>query len=943
MNITRASALALITVSLAFAQPKQAMDEEYARLVKEWTTGPEFMSPLVDHLPKVAGVPTTKDVLGYYVGAPKKLTRTADLAKYYRALAAASKRVKLIPIGVTDEGRECLVVAIADEETIRNLDTYKARLARLADPRGLSPEQAQQAIAEAKPIYMFTGGLHSAETGPPEMLMELAYRLAVEESPVFDSIRKNVIVFLSAAAEPDGRDRYVDWYYKYKLTEESEQDRTPGPPYWGKYIFHDNNRDINYSQVTMKNWLKFYLEWHPPIMHDLHESQPLLYTFSGTTPQNPTLDPILYAELPWFADFEMTKMIGYGMPGVWTHAFVDMWAPGYLGFMSSNHNGMLRMYETFGNGGANTMRRNIGGGFGGPGGAEAPPAPAATPAAGAEAAAAGGGRGGRGGGAGAAGAAAGGGGGGGMTARDWFRPLPPPRSLTWSMRNNTNYMETGVLSALELTAAFPKTVLENFYKKSRNSVDSGSKDAPYGYVFPANQKDLTRVAFVVNILRTQGIEVGQATGEIKIGSATYPAGSLVVKRNQPYGRLAKILLEKQDYPDPALTTYDDTAWTMGLMSHADVVEIADKAILSVPVTPVDKFNPAGTVKGDGPVTAILHNGSNNLVTLRYRLKDVKFEALDQPAKANGTDLPAGTFLVASSLRVKSEIEKLGLQAVALAAAPEGKKHAVDIPRVAMFSTWGSTQDVGWVRYAFDKFEIKYDLIYKDRIRQGNLRGAYDVIVIPSQGGRGGSRGLIFDIEPKPGKKFAYKKDADFPTLGMYGESDDISGGMGLPGVGELDKFVNAGGTLITLGASSFLPADFGITRTVQAARTTAAFYAPGPIVEAEITNPNHPIFYGYTNRVVPVRWAGGPLLTVPAEERRRSVLAQFPGQEKSVLSGLMRGVAETRMRPAIVDEPVGQGRVILFSTNPAYRWQNLGEFNMLVNSILHTKAFPKTE
>ncbi len=382
-----------------------------------------------------------------------------------------------------------------------------------------------------------------------------------------------------------------------------------------------------------------------------------------------------------------------------------------------------------------------------------------------------------------------------MTARDWYRPLPPPRSLTWSMRNNTNYMETGVLSALELTAAFPKTVLENFYKKSRNSVDAGSKDAPYGYIFPANQKDLTRVAFVVNILRTQGIEVGKASGEIKIGAATYPAGSLVVKRNQPYGRLAKILLEKQDYPDPALTTYDDTAWTMGLMSHAEVAEIADKAILTVPVTPVDVFDPAGAVKGDGPVTAILHNGSNNLVTLRYRLKDLKFEALDQPSKANGTDLPAGTFLVASSPRVKAEVEKLGLQAVALAAAPEGKKHAVDIPRVAMFSTWGSTQDVGWVRYAFDKFELNYDLIYKDRIREGNLRSSYDVIVIPSQGGRGGSRNLIFDIEPKAGKKYAYKKDAEFPTLGMYGESDDISGGMGLPGVAELDKFVNAGGTL----------------------------------------------------------------------------------------------------------------------------------------------------
>ena len=109
----------------------------------------------------------------------------------------------------------------------------------------------------------------------------------------------------------------------------------------------------------MRNLLDWYLQWHPPIMHDLHESVPFLYTFSGQAPQNPTLDPILYGELPWFSNFEMAQMIKYGMPGVWTHAFVDMWSPGYLGFMSSNHNGMMRMYETFGNGGANTMKRKV--------------------------------------------------------------------------------------------------------------------------------------------------------------------------------------------------------------------------------------------------------------------------------------------------------------------------------------------------------------------------------------------------------------------------------------------------------------------------------------------------------------------------------------------------------------------------------------------------------
>src|SRR5207342_1491503 len=115
---------------------------------------------------------------------------------------------------------------------------------------------------------------------------------------------------------------------------------------------------------------------------------------------------------------------------------------------------------------------------------------------------------------------------------------------------------------------------------------------------------------------------------------------------------------------------------------------------------------------------------------------------------------------------------------------------------------------------------------------------------------------------------AYNKTPEYPSLGAYGESDDITGGMGLQGVAELDRFVNQGGVLITLGVASFLPPDFGITRTVDAARTTAQFYAPGPIVEAEILRPTHPIFYGYTKTTLPVRWASGPLLRVGTDDRR---------------------------------------------------------------------------
>ena len=910
--------LALLLTGLAGARPGAAQaradraqtktvqeDTEFARLVREWTTRPEFLSPLVDHLPKVAGIPSPRDVLGHHIGEPKKLTYYADILKYYRALAAASPRVRVMTIGKSDEGRECVVVAVGSDESIANLDRYRGYLGQLADPRPLSEAQAEEIVAKAKPIYHLIGGLHSGETGPSEMLMELAYRLVAEDSPLIRQIRDNVIVTITPVAEPDGRDRYVDWYYAYKVDETGEDLSYGGPPYWGKYILHDNNRDFNFSQLTTRGLLAWYLQWHPPIVHELHESVPFMYTFSGQAPQNPTLDPILFGEMPWYSNFEMAQMIKYGMPGVWTHAFVDMWYPGYMGFMASNHNGMLRMYETYGNGGANTMKRRVGGG-GGEGGM---------------------------------------GGGGGQTTREWYRPLPPYAEVEWSLRNNTNYMETGVLSALQLTAAFPKVVLDNFYRKSRNSIESGRRDAPFGYVIPAGQRDMTRVAFILGNLRMQGIEVGRATAEVKLKDGTFPAGSFIVKRDQPYGRLAKILLEKQNFPDPNLRTYDDTGWTMGLMAQAKVQEIADRAVLDVPVEPVTDGKLAGAVSGaSGGLVAVAHYGSAGMVTLRYRLKDLAVRAAEQTFKAGGAEFPAGSYVIDTkgsadaAGRIKAAVEQLGLTAALLAAAPDVPMHEVDLPRLAIYSTWGNTQDVGWVRYTFDRFEVPYDLIYKERARAGNLHGSYDVIVVPNQGRS--AKGLVYDIAPV-GKPLAYRRSERFPNLGMYGETDDVTGGMGLAGAVEFQKFVQDGGVLITLGGSSAFPAEYGLARRVEASRPSTQFYAPGPIVEAEILQAANPIFYGYDQKVVPVRYANGPLLQVPERDRGKQVLMRFPGGDNGVLSGLMKNASEIRNRPAIVDVPDGKGRMLLFATNPCFRYENLGEFNMLFNAMLHFNDGPR--
>jgi hypothetical protein len=506
------------------------------------------------------------------------------------------------------------------------------------------------------------------------------------------------------------------------------------------------------------------------------------------------------------------------------------------------------------------------------------------------------------------------------------------------MRDNTNYAETGVLTSLQLVAALPQVILENFYVKSRNAVAAGTKQEPYGFILPGDQEDPTRVAFVIHILRMQGIEVGRAKAAIKLSDGDYPAGSLIVKTNQPYGPLAKTLLGKQTDPDPELTTYDDSAWTMSLMTNTTIKPTKDIAVQALAVDTVDQYIPQGTLKdlAAAAVYAVPDHGSPNLVTLRYGLKDVSMQIAEKPFTAAGTTFPAGTFLVPTSAAsaLKPLAAKLGLDVVGLAASPKVATHEATLPRLAIFSTWAGTQDVGWVRYTLDQYQVPYDLIFKERVLQGNLAKDYDLILIPNQ--VRSAKQLVVDI-PKADKPLAYKKTDKFKFLGDYGSSDDISGGMGAAGVVEFQKFTEGGGLLVTLGTSSAFPADFGLAPTIETSNTSAKFYAPGPIVDADILRPENPIFFGYSSKTVPVRYANGPLFRMTAEMDKNDVLMRFPGGEKSVLSGLFNGSDDIKSRAAIVVVPDGKGEIVMFTTNPVWRWQNLGEYRMLFNTLMNYK------
>src|SRR4051794_21514795 len=297
---------ALSQASTVHAQSTQKMDQEYTSQIKKYLSDPRISTELVDHLPASSTVPTPLKFLGHIVGAPGILDHAADIHRYLEAVAkAAPKRAKFWKIGKSEEGRDIVLLAIADEATLANLDKYKGYLKALTDPRKTTQAQAQQIIKQAKPIYWAISGMHSPESGGPEMLMELAYRLTVEETPFIQNIRNNVITFITPVIEVDGREKYVDnHYFNEKWNKEhggaAGGGRGGGPlslMYWGKYVQHDNNRDGmgQFLELT-KSITKTTLDWTPTVLHDLHEAQTYLYASTGTGPYNDALDPVVVDE-----------------------------------------------------------------------------------------------------------------------------------------------------------------------------------------------------------------------------------------------------------------------------------------------------------------------------------------------------------------------------------------------------------------------------------------------------------------------------------------------------------------------------------------------------------------------------------------------------------------------------------------------------------------------
>lgn len=956
--------------------PKQAIDEEYTRKIREYTTETFFNSPLTDYLPASKNVPTPKAVIGDIAGAPGKLPYTADVTRYMRMLEQASPRVKVFSIGRTEEGREMIAVAVASESLIAKLDENRARLAKLADPRtiGMNDDEAERLIADSTPIYYLTGTIHSPETGSPTALMELAYRLAVDESEYVRHIRNTVVTLITPVVEADGRDRMVD-VYNWHLANPGKN--WPNLVYWGHYVAHDNNRDsMSLSLALTRNVLRTFVDWKAQVLHDLHESVAYLYDNTvGAEPYNAWLDPLLTNEwqlIGWNNVAEMTRM---GMPGVFTYGTFDTWSPSYLMFIAASHNGISRLYETFGNAGADTVERTL------------------SPR---------------------------------EYSRTWYRQNPPLPKAMWSQRNNNNYQQTAILVSLAHFGSNAKYFLRNFWTKSKNSILKPTLNGPAAYVFPGDDPRPGGQAELLRLLQTQGCEVHKATesfriknpakksteaagnrrgqsGEADNGEREFPAGSYIVRMDQPYSRIADMMLDHQYWSpnDPQRNIYDDTAWTFGEVGNVRVVRVTDASVLSARMEKVaGEVRSPGGLSGSGSVYLVNHNADNSLVTLRYRFRDARFEAAEEPFEAGGRKFNRGSFIITGIDRAElgRAASELGLQISAVAGAPSVKTHPVRAPRIAMMHTWLSTQNEGWWRLAFDQYKVPFDYISTQDVAGDNkLRQKYDVIIFAPVG-RANPQAMVSGM-PMFGNPLPWMKTDLTPNLGRIDSTEDMRPGLGFSGLQNLHDFVRQGGLLITANDTADFAAEFGFTPGVSSA-APQRMRAPGTIVKSRLVDGASPLVYGYSDQLsifyssgpifglsntaggrggrrfgggdgsdrvtgrgsvddpdtpqnrtvseIPVPpkaepWQAVPLTdeqlrngvyVIPPAARPRVVL-RYGDSRELLVSGLLDGGSELAQRAAVIDVPFGNGHVVLFSNNPMWRAETQGSYFLVFNALLN--------
>jgi hypothetical protein len=847
------------------------------------------MAALLLPLPAAAAVPSPDEFLGFTVGADRRLADWSQIAAYFHALDAASPRVRVEEIGKSTDGLPFLLVTITSEANMARLEEIRADNLRLADPRRLDEEDAARLVARGRAIVAMNYGIHSSEVGTTQAAMIAAHRLATAEDEEARAVRDGAVVLMLPSHNPDGTQRVTEWY---RSTVGKPWEGAPPPFLYHRYTGHDNNRDwYMFTQAESRLTVtRVYDRWRPQIVHDVHEMGSRgarLFVPPYLDPWEPNVDGALIAAVNALGADVASRLVTEGRRGVAIHAIYDAWTPARA--YPHTHGAVRLLSETASAKMATPIEVKR---------EEMAPGIGYDP-----------------------------------RLRSWNFPEPWPGG-TWRLRDVVGYQVAASLAVAANAARHREHWLRTMHAVNRRAVTRAS---PFAFVVPAEQADPLAAAELLSVLRLGAVEIHRARAPFTAGGRSYAAGAHVIRMQQPFGAFAKQLLERQAYPDlrpapeaPPQRPYDVTAHTLPLLMGVEVVEVPER--FEAELEAVERIVPArGTLaRGRGAYLAFGHR-SGGLVALGRLLRaGIAVRWATAPFRDGGRAYPAGTLLAPASARPRLAVfaAELGLDVRPVRRLPPSL--VLRAPRVGLYQSWAPSMDEGWTRFVFERHaEVAYTTLHDRDLRAGGLRARFDAIVLPDQPARRILDGHAAGAMPP-----------------------EYVGGIGREGVAALRAFVEEGGTLVALDSASAvpiaefdLPVDDGLARfhaagsdpatdLETAGSTRGSFFAPGAILSVDV-DLAHPLAAGLDART-PVWFESSPAFEVrpPAV-----AVARYP-DANPLLSGWLLGHETLHGKAALVDVPVGRGRVVLFGFRPQYRAQSRATYAPLLNALYLSAASP---
>jgi hypothetical protein len=848
-------------------------------------------APSIAAAQQAKALPTPESVIGFPVGADYKLFTYEQSIDYFKRLAAASNRVKLINVGTTSYGRPWTAAIISSPANLARLEQLRTINQRLAHPQGLTDAEAHRLAQQGRVFVDISGGLHASEIAGSQHTPLVAYELLSRANePEMKAILDSTVFFLWPSINPDGQDIVVDWC---RARDANPGHPAPVPPMelYQKYVGHDNNRDaymlnVIESRAVQRTWRY----WEPQIIYVQHQSSPFptrIWLPPFADPVGFRVPPIMARQVNAIGTRIATELDEQGKPGAVSQlATYDAWYPGYIDYMPMYQN--INAWWTETQGGNCAVPRT--------------------------------------------------------TTRDSlprdYRDLRP-QSLysspwaegTWRLRDAVDYMVTADIATLKYASKFKQDLLYNRYQSARNTIHQFSTSAPYAYIIPQQQHDPVAPAELLKRMAFMGVYVRQLDHDVAYDGTTYPKGTWVIPMNQEYAQLVRELFEPQDYPDMGDDTpYDAAGWTLPYQMGVNVVEAdvplsADFKAAMKPVSgptvdwrthPDEPFNTNAEAAGIIPLAGGI-SGSGDAIELDPAQNNA-FRFINRALAAGATLRYVPATASRAARYVVSGVSSASADTWAKELFVRGERTntaagAVQAPtRIALYKSQPGVMDEGWTEWLFDTYGFKYTLITPADLQAGKLGDRFDAIVIGSQaiGPRGGGRG------------------------GRGGRANPAQDSTAAAELRGLDDFVKSGGTVVAWnqGATSLAS---GLKLPVRNIAPTdrQKFFTGGSIMRV-ITDPTQPVMAGMP-RQADVFVFNSPVFTT-LDGFNGNVLAKFVSDTTPLRSGFLNGPEYIKGFAAALDVKHDRGHAVLFAFQPEWRGQPQGTFRAVFNAAFYSRA-----